>query len=114
MAANLHLAHISDVLLTWAVFLYAFAMLGYAAEFAAGRRAEARGGGSDKVERGGRRAAVFGRGAVGLTLAGWGLHVAAVTTRGIAVHRVPWGNMYEFSCMVTLVAVTTYLFLLTQ
>ena len=42
VAANLHLAHTSDVLLTWAVFCYAFAMLGYAAEFAAGRRAEAR------------------------------------------------------------------------
>jgi cytochrome c-type biogenesis protein CcsB len=37
-----------------------------------------------------------------------------VITRGAAVHRVPWGNMYEFSCMVTLVAVTIYLFLLTQ
>jgi len=30
MAANLHLAHISDVLLTWAVFSYAFAMFGCA------------------------------------------------------------------------------------
>jgi cytochrome c-type biogenesis protein CcsB len=109
---NLHLAHISDVLLTWAVFLYAFAMLGYAAEFAAGRRAEARGG--DTRSREGRRAALFGRFGVGLTFVGWGFHVAAVTTRGLAVHRVPWGNMYEFSCMVTLVAVTTYLFLLTQ
>ena len=34
MAPNLHLAHVSGVLLTWAVFCYAFAMLGYAAEFA--------------------------------------------------------------------------------
>ncbi|HWC36029.1 MAG TPA: c-type cytochrome biogenesis protein CcsB [Mycobacteriales bacterium] len=114
MAANLHLAHTSDVLLTWAVFLYAFAMLGYAAEFAAGRRAEARGGGAETVARGSRRAELFGRGAVGLTIVGWALHIAAVTTRGVAVHRVPWGNMYEFSCMVTLVAVTVYLFLLTQ
>jgi cytochrome c-type biogenesis protein CcsB len=114
MSANLHLAHISDVLLTWAVFAYAFAMLGYAAEFAAGRRAEARGGGSETVERGTRRAETFGRGAVVVTAAGWLCHIAAVTTRGVAVHRVPWGNMYEFSCMVTLVAVTIYLFLLTQ
>ena len=30
MAPNLHLAHISDLLLTWTVFCYAFAMLGYA------------------------------------------------------------------------------------
>jgi cytochrome c-type biogenesis protein CcsB len=107
---NLQLAHTSDVLLVWAVFLYAFAMLGYAAEFAAGRRAAAPSG-----ERAISPATEWiGRIAVGLTAAGWGLHVAAVTTRGVAVHRVPWGNMYEFSCMVTLVAVTTYLFLLAQ
>ncbi|MGN6473537.1 MAG: c-type cytochrome biogenesis protein CcsB [Mycobacteriales bacterium] len=114
MSANLHLAHTSDVLLTWAVFAYAFAMLGYAAEFAAGRRAEARGGGAEAVGRGTRRAELFGRGAVVVTAVGWMFHIAAVTTRGVAVHRVPWGNMYEFSCMVTLVAVTVYLFLLTQ
>jgi cytochrome c-type biogenesis protein CcsB len=114
MAANLHLAHVSDVLLTWAVFGYAFAMLGYAAEFAAGRRAEARGGGATALERGSRRAAVLGKAAVLVTVAAWGCHIAAVTTRGVAVHRVPWGNMYEFSCMVSLVAVTIYLVLLGQ
>ncbi len=37
-----------------------------------------------------------------------------MVTRGIAVHRVPWGNMYEFSLMVTLVAVTLYLILLVR
>ena len=62
MTANLHLAHISDVLLTWAVFAYAFAMFGYAAEFAAGRRAEARGGGAEAVKQGTRRAELVGRG----------------------------------------------------
>jgi cytochrome c-type biogenesis protein CcsB len=114
MTPNLHLAHISDVLLTWAVFSYAFAMFGYAAEFAAGRRAEVRGGGAEAVKQGSRRAELVGRGAVGLTVAGWCFHLSAVLTRGFAVHRVPWGNMYEFSCMVTLVAVTIYLFLLSQ
>jgi cytochrome c-type biogenesis protein CcsB len=114
VTANLHLAHVSDVLLTWAVFAYAIAMLGYAAEFAAGRRAEARGGGAETVRQGTRRAELFGRAAVVVTAAGWAAHLASVITRGAAVHRVPWGNMYEFSCMVTLVAVTIYLFLLTQ
>jgi cytochrome c-type biogenesis protein CcsB len=112
VSPNLDLAHTSDVLLVWAVFLYAFAMLGYAWEFAAGRRAVARTG--DGAADRSRPSSYFGRGAVVLTFAGWACHVAAVTTRGVAVHRVPWGNMYEFSCMVTLVAVTTYLFLLTQ
>ena len=114
MPANLHLAHTSDVLLTWAVFAYAFAMFGYAAEFAAGRRAEVRGGGAEAVQQGTRRAELVGRSAVVLTVLGWGFHISSVVTRGVAVHRVPWGNMYEFSCMVSLVAVTVYLFLLVQ
>jgi cytochrome c-type biogenesis protein CcsB len=113
MQPNLHLAHISDLLLVWTVFLYAFAMFGYAAEFAASRRV-ARGGSAEVVDDGRRRAVKFGRGAVVLTFAGWATHVATVTTRGVAVHRVPWGNMYEFSCMVTLVAVSIYLILLLQ
>jgi cytochrome c-type biogenesis protein CcsB len=112
VAPNLHLAHISDVLLTWAVFCYAFAMLGYAAEFAMTRRAAVRGhelsvsvGGTSKAQR-------IGQAAVGLTVTGFGFHLVSVITRGLAVHRVPWGNMYEFSCMVTLVAVAIYLGLL--
>jgi cytochrome c-type biogenesis protein CcsB len=28
-------------------------------------------------------------------------HVVAVTTRGLAVHRAPWGNMYEFITALT-------------
>jgi len=120
VAANLHLAHVSDVLLVWAVFCYAIAMLGYAAEFAATRRAQAvaavpgESGASVDISAtaSGRRARRFGAMAVGLTIVGWCCHLATVTTRGLAVHRVPWGNMYEFSCMVTLVAVTVYLLLL--
>ncbi|HTW19806.1 MAG TPA: c-type cytochrome biogenesis protein CcsB [Mycobacteriales bacterium] len=111
MAPNLHLAHVSDVLLTWTVFCYAFAMLGYAAEFAATRRSMARRDASGLFARylSGVR---LGRAAVALTVIGFGFHIASVTTRGLAVHRVPWGNMYEFSCMVTLVAVAIYLALL--
>jgi cytochrome c-type biogenesis protein CcsB len=117
VAPNLHLAHISDVLLTWAVFCYAFAMMGYAAEFAATRRMQARpvAGGPDLTDvwaGGSNRAKRVGQAAIALTVVGWGCHLAAVITRGLAVHRVPWGNMYEFSCMVTLVAVTIYLGLL--
>ena len=116
MAPDLHLAHVSDVLLTWAVFSYAIAMLGYAAEFAASRRLQvataAAGGAATTDPTVPRRVRRIGQAAVGLTVIGWGFHVAAVTTRGFAVHRVPWGNMYEFSCMVTLVAVTIYLILL--
>jgi cytochrome c-type biogenesis protein CcsB len=100
--ANTSLAHLSDVLLVWTVSAYALAMLGYAAEFAFGRS-----GGSARAGRAGRAAVV-------LTVAGWVAHVASVTTRGFAVHRVPWGNMYEFSSMVSLVAVTVFLVLLAR
>jgi len=111
VAPNLPLAHVSDVLLTWAVFCYAFAMLGYAAEFAATRRSAAREHGAVEAPRR-LTARRLGEGAVALTAIGFGFHIASVTTRGLAVHRVPWGNMYEFSCMVTLVAVGVFLLLL--
>jgi cytochrome c-type biogenesis protein CcsB len=48
--------------------------------------------------------------AVGLTALGWLLHVASVVCRGFAAHRAPWGNMYEFSSMIALIAVTAFLF----
>jgi cytochrome c-type biogenesis protein CcsB len=105
--ADLHLAHTSDMLLFWAVLAYALAMLGYAAEFAFGRRGAPQG----RSAQGSRRLGVTG---VVLTVVGWGLHIGSVTTRGLAAHRVPWGNMYEFSSMVSLVAVTVFLVLLAR
>jgi cytochrome c-type biogenesis protein CcsB len=32
------------------------------------------------------------------------MHLVAVVTRGLAVHRAPWGNMYEFITALTCVA----------
>ncbi len=40
-----------------------------------------------------------------LTSAGLALHISGVITRGLAVHRVPWGDMYEFVISVSCVAV---------
>ncbi len=107
MPANTQLAHVSDVLLVWAVTGYALAMLGYAAEFAFGRRDSARRTGTSRAD-------LAGRAAVVVSVAGWAAHVGSVTTRGLAAHRVPWGNMYEFSSMVSLVAVTVFLVLLVR
>jgi cytochrome c-type biogenesis protein CcsB len=56
-------------------------------------------------------AGLAGRIALALTIGGWLLHVGSVTTRGFAAHRVPWGNMYEFSSVAALVAVTGFLVL---
>ncbi len=49
-----------------------------------------------------------------LTLVGWLAHIATIVTRGFAAHRVPWGNMYEFSTVVAFVVVTTFLVLLAR
>ena len=42
--------------------------------------------------------------AVTLSTAGILAHLVAVITRGFAVHRAPWGNMYEFVTALTCVA----------
>ena len=40
-----------------------------------------------------------------LTCIGLVVHIGAITTRGIAEDRVPWGNMYEFIAAITCAAV---------
>jgi len=59
----------------------------------------------------------LGRGPVGfwvtaaviLTSVGLAAHITGVVTRGLAVHRLPWGDMYEFVTALTCVAVTFFL-----
>jgi cytochrome c-type biogenesis protein CcsB len=43
------------------------------------------------------------------TVLGWGVQLAEIVTRGEAAHRIPWGNMYEFTSAITFAAVTVYL-----
>jgi cytochrome c-type biogenesis protein CcsB len=64
--------------------------------------------GTGSVRRGeaGRR---WGQGAVWLTVLGAVLHFGSVAIRGIAVDRVPWGNMYEFTLVVGLMATVAWL-----
>jgi cytochrome c-type biogenesis protein CcsB len=47
--------------------------------------------------------------AVTLSSAGVAAHTTAVVTRGLAVHRAPWGNMYEFVTALTCVAAIFFL-----
>jgi cytochrome c-type biogenesis protein CcsB len=47
--------------------------------------------------------------AVVLTCVGLAAHSAGVLTRGLAVHRLPWGDMYEFITALTCVAVAFFL-----
>jgi cytochrome c-type biogenesis protein CcsB len=53
--------------------------------------------------------AVIGRVAVAINWLGLALHLAALVTRGLAAHRMPWGNMYEFIMSVTFVGSAVWL-----
>jgi cytochrome c-type biogenesis protein CcsB len=57
----------------------------------------------------GRRVEQFGRIGVSLTLIGFLLSVSGIVLRGLAAHRAPWGNMFEFTTMAMVVIVAIYL-----
>jgi cytochrome c-type biogenesis protein CcsB len=50
--------------------------------------------------------------AIVLTALGLAAHILGVISRGLAVHRVPWGDMYEFVTTVTCVAVIFFFVLM--
>jgi cytochrome c-type biogenesis protein CcsB len=52
------------------------------------------------------------RAAVLLSALGAVAHLVAVVTRGLAVHRAPWGNMYEFVTALTCVATIFFLYVM--
>jgi cytochrome c-type biogenesis protein CcsB len=114
------LAALSDRLFTVSVVLYSLAVVAFCAELAFGRRSVrpaelvaaggiAAPGGSPAAEpaesAAGRR---LGLVAMGLTVLGLAGHAGVLVTRGLAAHRLPWGNMYEFATAVVLVAVVAY------
>jgi cytochrome c-type biogenesis protein CcsB len=51
----------------------------------------------------------WGVAAVWLTLIGMAIHLTCVVIRGIAVDRVPWGNMYEFTLVVGFIAALAWM-----
>jgi cytochrome c-type biogenesis protein CcsB len=65
--------------------------------------------GAGSVEPAGDAGRRWGRAAVGLTVLAALFHLASVTIRGVAVDRVPWGNMYEFTLVVGLMATLAWL-----
>jgi cytochrome c-type biogenesis protein CcsB len=52
--------------------------------------------------------------AMALAAVGVVAHTIAVVTRGLAVHRAPWGNMYEFVTALTCVAAIFFLFVMVR
>jgi cytochrome c-type biogenesis protein CcsB len=59
-----------------------------------------------------RLAGPWVRAGVALSSAGVTAHLVAVILRGFAVHRAPWGNMYEFVTALTCVAAMFFLFVM--
>jgi cytochrome c-type biogenesis protein CcsB len=55
---------------------------------------------------------MWGRIAVALTVVAFLVAAGGVVARALSVQRAPWGNMYEFSCTFSTVAVGVYLALL--
>jgi cytochrome c-type biogenesis protein CcsB len=130
------MAELSNHLMAVTVLAYLAAMIGYAAEYAFGNRshvgrAAARpakqlvGAGAPVDSPSAARepaparrprdvGAVAGWIAVGLNAVGLLLHFGALTTRGIAADRMPWGNMYEFILSVTFVGSAAWLAVLSR
>ncbi len=125
------MAGLSDSLLFASIVVYALAMLGFAGSNASRRsRTVAAARPRERVLVGAGAPAVppssssptpdqqsrgfAGTVALGLTVLGWTLHLGSVITRGVAADRLPWGNMYEFSCTAALVAVTCFLVLVAR
>ena len=133
MPVNIDLADASNALLVATLVLYALAMLAYACDFAFARQRVLAGVETPvrvAVGAGGPEVAVTGdpgppaaasagpdpaagrwpagawlRTAFGLTCLGVGCHVLAILARGLAEHRTPWGNMFEFLSAITCMAV---------
>ncbi|MQA16822.1 MAG: c-type cytochrome biogenesis protein CcsB [Pseudonocardiaceae bacterium] len=124
------LAFYGDAAFYTALVLYLVAMVLQTVEYAAQRSAEpvaAAVGGGDGVGGGvatlappaGERAARSrsertGRVAVSLTVLAAAVHAASLVLRGLAAGRVPWGNMYEFTSAICLVAVVAWLVVLVR
>jgi len=114
------LAALSDHLFTVSVVLYSLAVVAFCAELAFGRTPArspelvAAGGGApdrsagDELPAESAQARRFGVVAMGLTAVGVVSQAGVLVTRGLAAHRLPWGNMYEFATAVILVAVVAY------
>ena len=64
------------------------------------------------IDGGNVRAITAGGIAVSTTVLGFALHVIGVVCRGLAAHRVPWGNLYEFTVAGSAVAMALYVGLL--
>lgn len=133
MTVDENVAGISNVLLYAAMTAYLFSFIGYAADLAeGGKEIKARGARAAAAARSAGATAVSGAAGAGrgtatlerpltgrrrraaaigtsLFVLATAFHLASVVTRGISVHRVPWGNMFEFALTGSCVVAVAYL-----
>ena len=82
---------------------------GAAAQGAAGGGAGPAVAAPSRWRAGGAPAGPWIRAALALTVIGLATQILGIVTRGMAEHRVPWGNMYEFVMAITCAAVIAFL-----
>ncbi|AZZ38752.1 c-type cytochrome biogenesis protein CcsB [Acidipropionibacterium jensenii] len=114
------LASLSALGIVTAAVVYILAFLAHVAEWAG-----LRGIGDDpaddvpddvpnKVREAEVRAETWGRMGLYLTVIGAASQGVGVVCRGLAAHRLPWGNMYEFVTAALFFVVVAYLLLMTR
>ncbi|MGH3902351.1 MAG: c-type cytochrome biogenesis protein CcsB [Pseudonocardiaceae bacterium] len=126
MPVNETLASYGDLAYGTALVLYLLAMVLHAVGYAAGKVAVT-GADAQRVAAGGDGPLVtlappvdlprgtserVGRCAVALTTLAALVHAGSLALRGIAVGRVPWANMYEFTSAICVAAVVVWLIVL--
>lgn len=99
------MANMSNLAMVTAAVVYLLAMLAHAWEWASAR------GFSDASASDQQRLRIDTAGRMGyaLTCVAFLAHVVGVVLRGVAAHRAPWGNMYEFVTTAMVFVVATYL-----
>ena len=108
-------AYSSNYLLYAAMIVYTLAMLSAALEVAInvkGAKVLVTPSGESGPRVDDTKSERWGRIAIALTSLAFLLHFAGVIARGISAHRVPWGNMYEFSTTGSVAVTGMFLLLL--
>ncbi|RBY75032.1 c-type cytochrome biogenesis protein CcsB [Geodermatophilus sp. TF02-6] len=118
MTVDQSLADLSDTLFSIAVALYSVAVVAFCAQLAFGRRparelvgAGAGVGSAAAAPAAPPRSSRWGSIGLAVTVLGALAHAGVLVTRGLAAHRLPWGNVYEFATAVVLVGVAAFVVL---
>ncbi|MGV2386893.1 MAG UNVERIFIED_CONTAM: c-type cytochrome biogenesis protein CcsB [Thermobifida fusca] len=122
------LSDLSDNLVLWMIVVYAVALFLFVFEAAYGRRQSLTGTrlvavGASEAENSDLKVSlreqepeakasrhVVGKIGMAVTAVGLLLNLAQIVTRGLAVGRWPWGNMFEFVIAICLCGVAAFLF----